>query len=501
MDSKQKQVVEFAAGKNILLDLESTKILSEQENFEEIIDSFLKENKTVLNAVEVNERINSEKTKIEPQEKIIVKKTRFNSIAKDSSSNLKILTEFDVTNQSNSSGKVENFLSLFRDKYTFLKGVLSKRSQLNAKPLSRLSKVPEKSEFDTIAMIQKKWITKNQHIAFIIEDTETQCIAIISNQNAKLFEEGNKILLDDVIGIKGTKISNEMIIVNEFFWPELESRPLTKPEQDLDVLIISDTHVGSKLFLEKEFNKFLNWLNCNDVSEKEKERIGKIKYLMMVGDNVDGIGVYPNQYDELEIKDLFEQYNKLEQFLLKIPEHIEIVMIPGQHDAVRRAEPQTAIPEKFFPEMSKMNNFHLIGNPSWIEIEGLKTVLYHGASLHDLYDSLSFLSPLEPHKGIIELLKRRDLMPSYGMRNPYVPEKKDFMLIREEPDLYFGGDMHHVGYGQYKSCMVINSATWQKRTEFQIAQGHVPTPGIAIQLELTSRKITEHKFMSAEEEE
>jgi DNA polymerase II small subunit len=497
----QKKVIEFAAEKNILLDLESAKILSEEKKFEEIIDFFLKENKLVINAEEVKKRIAMEKTKINPQEKIIIKKTKFNSIAKNSSPNLKILKEYDVTGQSNSSGKVENFLSLFQDKYNFLKSVLSKRTQLNPKPLNRLSKIPEKNEVDLIVMVRNKWITKNKHLALTVEDLDSECIAVISNQNPKLFEEANKIILDDVIGLKATKISNEMIIVNDFFWPELESRAMTPAERDLDAIIISDMHVGSKLFLEKEFQKFLNWLNGNTESEKDKEKIGKIKYLIIVGDSVDGIGVYPDQYDELEIKDLNEQYLKLEKFLLQIPEHIEIIMCPGQHDAVRRAEPQPAIPKKFFPEMSKLNNFHLVGNPSWFEIEGLKSIMYHGASLHDLYYSISSLSPSEPHKGIIELLKRRDLMPSYGLRNPYVPEKKDYMLIREEPDLYFGGDMHRTGYGKYKACMVINSATWQERTDFQISQGHVPTPGIAIQLELASRKITEHIFIKSEKNE
>ncbi len=493
---EQEKIIEFATKKQVLLDLETVKILSKQENFEEIIDSFLKENKLVLNASDVRERIALNKTKIDLQEKIVVKKTRFKSIAKDSDSNLKILKEFDVTGQSNSAGTVENFLSLFQDKYNFLKSVLSKRTQLNPKPLNRLNKILEKSEVDLIVMVRKKWITKNGHLAFLVEDLNAECIAVFSNSNPRLFEEANKIILDDVIGLKATKISNEMVIVNDFFWPELESRPLTVAERDLDALIISDLHVGSKLFLEKEFQKFLNWLNGAVDSEKEREKIGRIKYLVIVGDNVDGIGVYPDQYDELEIKDLNEQYEKLENLLLQVPEHIEMIMCPGQHDAVRRAEPQTAIPKKFLPRLSELDNFHLVGNPSWFKIEGLTSIMYHGASLHDLYYSLNSLSPTEPEKGIIELLKRRDLMPSYGLRNPYVPEKKDFMLIRREPDLYFGGDMHHVGYGKYKSCMVINSATWQKRTNFQISQGHVPTPGIAIQLELVSRKITENNFLS-----
>jgi DNA polymerase II small subunit len=180
--------------------------------------------------------------------------------------------------------------------------------------------------------------------------------------------------------------------------------------------------------------------------------------------------------------------------MLQIPEHIETFICPGQHDAVRRAEPQPAIPPEFVPRLHKTKNFHFIGNPSWVEIEGLKTLIYHGASLHPLYTALNLGTQKEPHKAIIEVLKRRDLMTSYGTKNPYAPEK-GFMLIKEQPDIYIGGDMHHTGYGQYKSCTIINSGTWQKQTTFQISQGHYPTPGTATQIELETRKITEHNFI------
>ncbi|MFH1587784.1 MAG: metallophosphoesterase [Candidatus Diapherotrites archaeon] len=430
-----------------------------------------------------------------PQETIIIKKTRFNSVAKDAKPNLRILKNYDVTNQSNSNGTIENFLGLFHDKFNSLTKILKKRTNLNPKLISRLSKVASKSEVDLIGMVRKKWITKNNHLALIIEDLEANCIAIVSKDDLKMFELAQTIMLDDVMGFKCVKLSNEMVIVKEFFWPDLEEHSMKEAENDLDAIIISDLHVGSKLFMEKEFQKFLNWLNGDTESEKEKQRIGRIKYMIIVGDNIDGIGVYPGQFEELEIKDLYKQYEKLEELLLQVPEYIEMIMIPGQHDAVRRADPQPAIPEKFLPKLSMRKNFHLLGSPSWFEIEGLKAVIYHGACLHDLYSVINHLSPLEPHKAIIELLKRRDLMTSYGIRQPYVPEKKDFMLIREEPDLYFGGDMHHTGYGKYKGCTIINSATWQERTDYQVSQGHIPTPGIAIQLELKSRKITENSFI------
>ena len=75
------------------------------------------------------------------------------------------------------------------------------------------------------------------------------------------------------------------------------------------IAFTSDIHVGSKLFLEKQFVKFIEWLNGN--VDTRKDIAEKIKYLVISGDLVDGIGVYPNQDKELSISDIYKQYSVL----------------------------------------------------------------------------------------------------------------------------------------------------------------------------------------------
>ena len=78
-----------------------------------------------------------------------------------------------------------------------------------------------------------------------------------------------------------------------------------------------------------------------------KEIAGRVKYVLIAGDIVDGVGVYPNQAQELCIRDVHKQYNFAAKYLEKIPEYIEIVISPGNHDASRKALPQPAIPEGY----------------------------------------------------------------------------------------------------------------------------------------------------------
>ncbi|MEZ5334217.1 MAG: hypothetical protein R2741_02730 [Methanolobus sp.] len=53
-----------------------------------------------------------------------------------------------------------------------------------------------------------------------------------------------------------------------------------------------------------------------------------------------------------------------------IPKHIKIIISPGNHDAVRQAEPQPKLPEcirEYFPE-----NVTFVGNPSIVDLDGVK---------------------------------------------------------------------------------------------------------------------------------
>src|SRR3989338_4036073 len=102
-------------------------------------------------------------------------------------------------------------------------------------------------------------------------------------------EEAAKVMLDNVVGIKGRKIGDGMIVIKEILWPDLPQRPPKKIDKDVSILATSDIHVGSKLFLEKEFGNFLNWINGNASYGSDLQKVGRIKYMFITGDNVDGV--------------------------------------------------------------------------------------------------------------------------------------------------------------------------------------------------------------------
>ncbi|MFH1239784.1 MAG: DNA-directed DNA polymerase II small subunit [Candidatus Diapherotrites archaeon] len=492
-NEKEQAIVSYANEKNLFVEPGALKLLKDRDDFKEIIDEIANANEFTVSVENLKNKVL--KTKLDSVEKeVVAVKSHFKPKAKDYDSNLKIISEWDVTGQSNCGGSVKDFLNMFQSKFEFLKNELNKRHALAPREISKIKSIPDKEKIDLIGMISKKWVTKNGHTAVELEDLDGKCIVVFSKNDHAMQKASDRIILDDVIGIKATKLSDELVLANEIYLPDLPIREMKTINEDISIVGLTDLHVGSKLHLENAFNKFLAWINCEIASEKEREAAGKVKYIVMTGDNVDGIGIYPNQYDELSVKSITKQYEQFVEYIKQIPEHIEIVMIPGNHDAVRHADPQPALPKTLVPELYEMKNVHLIGSPGRVEIEGFNVLMYHGGCLHDLHSNVNFLDLSRPHEGMIEILKRRDLMPAYGTRQPYVPEKKNFMLIREVPDFFFMGEMHHNGYGTYRGCSAICSGTFQAKTAFQAKLGHTPTPGIVPVIDLKTRKLTEKYF-------
>jgi DNA polymerase II small subunit len=255
----------------------------------------------------------------------------------------------------------------------------------------------------------------------------------------------------------------------------IRNRPLV--DKDVSVAMMSDLHFGSQLFLKKQFEAFLRFLKGDGTTTEQQKQAGKIKYLVLAGDLVDGIGIYPGQEGHLETKDIFEQYQIFCKYLKEIPEYISIVVVPGNHDAVRIAEPQPPLLPEFLEPVKGYSNIHNLPNPGRVKLEGLETLVYHGGSFFSMISEIpTIANALErPEKVGIEWLRRRHLSPTYGT-NPIVPHAKDPLVISHMPDILHFGHVHHNGYEDYRGTMVVNSGTWQDYTDLQTKLGIRITP-------------------------
>ena len=249
-------------------------------------------------------------------------------------------------------------------------------------------------------------------------------------------------------------------------------------------------------FLRENFEKFIRWLNGEVGNKEQKEEALKIKYLFITGDTVDGVGVYPGQETQLLLKDVKEQYRELASLLSKIRSDITIIMCAGQHDAVRVAEPQPIITENYAQPLYFLKNIKLVTNPSIIDIgqdTKFKVLMYHGASMHGIINSIEKLRLGKGHDSPTDvvkyLLKKRHLAPSHSLVT-YTPlDGIDALLIHEVPDIITTGDLHRPEVSDYNGVTLIASSCWQSRTPFEEKVGNNPDPCKVPILNLKTREI------------
>ena len=250
-------------------------------------------------------------------------------------------------------------------------------------------------------------------------------------------------------------------------------------------VFLSDIHVGSKTFLNREFQDFLNWINGR---LGDLEVVSKIRYVVIAGDLVDGIGVYPGQEEELTELNLSKQYDEFAGLMAQIPKSIKIFVSPGNHDATRQALPQPPIFKRYAKALYEMDNVILLGDPCLVRLHGVNTLVYHGQSLVDIVGSSPGITFDKPAEAMKVLLKARHLAPTHGSTRVAL-EEDDKLVIKTVPNIFHCGHIHTVQTLKYKGTLLVNSGTWQDQTQFQKRMGIVPNPAIAVVVDLNSLKV------------
>lgn len=415
-------------------------------------------------------------------------KKAFRAYAKGVDSALKIIE--DPTDQICTSGSIEEYLEYFQDRFKRIRRLLSKRMDAkDATPISEALRASVNSKVKIMGMVTQRRESKRR-IFLKFEDLEASVSVLVpENVAPEVMEKARALLLDQVVCVSGVKGRNDLLIAEEFILPDVPKRTPNKAPIPVYAALISDLHVGSKMFLRDEFNRFVLWLNGKFGNNSMKDLASHVKYVVIAGDLVDGIGVYPNQLKELAIKDIYEQYRRVSKFLEQIPDYIELIIIPGNHDASRKALPQPALPRDCVEPLYEARKVHSLGNPCTISLHEVELLLYHGRSLDDIASVVPNVSFHTPEKAMRCLLKSRHLAPVYGGKTPIAPERRDFMVIERTPDIFHAGHVHVLRYDTYRGVLLVNSGAWQERTEFQRKMGFTPTPGIIPVVNLQTQQV------------
>ena len=395
---------------------------------------------------------------------------------------MELEVHFDITGNSITEGRMSDILSCFNDRLTTIKKMIIDSRILPFRP-TQIGEVsmnkPRYREEDCslIGIVNSPSYTKNGgHLRFTLEDEGAEIECIIYNRPEFGDEHPLRtgLMPDDVIGITGRLKSErgrrDTFIAEDIHFPPLKEhhRNSAPSDQAISVAFLSDVHLGSKTFLEAQWHKMVEWFNTDPLAKT-------IRYFVISGDGVDGVGIYPNQEKELAIPDLFNQYGGLARLLEPLPDWVDVLLLPGNHDAVRPAEPQPALD----PELQQdYNNTTFVGNPCDFSLHGVRILSYHGKSIDDFVSKMRSVSYDRPEAAMRAMIDRRHLAPSWGGKTPLAPEPEDNLVIRTIPDIFVTGHVHGHHVSDYKGVKLIHSSTWQDQTGYQRTLGFQPRPAI-----------------------
>ncbi|CQH43774.1 DNA-directed DNA polymerase D exonuclease subunit DP1 [Halobacterium hubeiense] len=392
----------------------------------------------------------------------------------------------DITGESTGTGEYADFVATFRDRYDRLSKKL--RGRVNHRPTDALDSMPGGSEAAVVGMVNDVRSTASGHWLVEVEDTNGVFPTLVM-KDRDIADHVDELLTDEVIAVEGT-ISDDggILFADELHFPDIpRTHSASTADRHVQAALVSDVHVGSQEFAADAWQAFADWLHT--------EEADPVEYLLIAGDMVEGVGVYPDQDEELDIVDIYEQYETFAEHLKDVPGDMEIVMIPGNHDAVRLAEPQPAFDEELRSIMSA-HDARFTGNPSTVTVEGVDVLMYHGVSIDEIIaeypgDDISYDNP---HRAMEQLLKKRHVAPQFGGRTRVAPEKEDYLVIDDAPDVFHTGHVHKLGVGGYHNVRLVNSGCWQHQTEFQKSVNIDPDVATAPILDLDTLDVTVRKF-------
>ncbi|HEY5620048.1 MAG TPA: DNA-directed DNA polymerase II small subunit [Candidatus Bathyarchaeia archaeon] len=403
----------------------------------------------------------------------------------------------DPTGKLGTTGAFDDFLKYFRNRFEKMSALFRQRMDTrSAGTIADALSGGANGRARFICMVVDKR-EKGSRIFLTVDDYDDEATVLVGDQNPTLFQTARRIVRDQVVFLATKKSSGSLLIAEDIVLPEIPDRKPSRSPEEVYAVLISDTHIGSKVFLEDAFRRVLGWLKGDVGDVNQREVADRVKYVLICGDLVDGIGVYPRQEVDLAVQDIYEQYRLAAKFVGGIPEHMEVVMIPGNHDAVRQALPQPSISKDFAGPVYDARRIVSLGDPAEVRLHGVHFLLYHGTSLMDIVSSVPGLDYQQPVEIMEYQLRMRHLAPEYGKLTPIGPEAEDFLVVDRVPDVFQSGHIHVSGWGAYRGTTIVNSGAWQGQTDYQKRMGLEPKPGLLPIVNLKTLEVWPINFLSS----
>jgi DNA polymerase II small subunit len=386
----------------------------------------------------------------------------------------------------------EGFEGLFRDRYQRLLSIVRERIDTkNSGSVAATKSLAPGKKVRVAGLLADR--TSRRGVVELRVDDPTGSVKIVC-QDPLVEKAAMEAPLDSMVVVEVARGKSGGLYTDSVVLPDVPGRRVVASSHRAYAVLLSDLHIGSRMFLADDFHRFLQWLNGN---LGDRDVVNRVKYLVIAGDLIDGVGVYPGQEFQLAERDPKKQYAMAADLLRQVPGHIQIVVSPGNHDTVRQALPQPAVAVDMAESLYAMDNVRWVGDPAYVRLHGATFLIYHGKSLDDVIATTPNLAYDRPTDAMKLLLRARHLAPTYGKRTALSPELRDYLVIDRVPDVFHVGHVHTYGELSYRGTLLVNSGTWQAQTNFQSNMGLEPTPSIVPVVDLSNLQVVRRNFGAA----
>ena len=264
----------------------------------------------------------------------------------------------DPTSKVTSGEGVKGYNSLFSSRFNKMKRIVSDRPESKMiKSISVVKTTKLENDVYVCGLVTTRNAERNI-TKLVLEDPSGSFEGIIFDE--ELQKTAGTLLIDQFVMARVASAKNSGLMIKDLISPDIPDQKINKSESEVFAVFLSDLHIGSKYFMEEELVEFVSWISSPDPVAR------KVRFVLIGGDIVDGVGIYPNQNKELVCQTIEEQLEKAEELLDKIPKNVKIIIMPGNHDPGRRALPQPAIPEKYNSGLWERENIEMVGNPALV---------------------------------------------------------------------------------------------------------------------------------------
>jgi DNA polymerase II small subunit len=230
-------------------------------------------------------------------------------IKDDSSLECEYKVLFDPTPKITSGEGVSGYNSLFASRFNKLKRIISDRPESRMlKSITSVKAAQSEDDMYVCGLVTTR-ITERNITKLILEDPSGSFEGIIFDN--ELQKTADSLLNDQFIMARVAIGKNSGFIIKDLIPPDIPDQASNKSESEVYAVFLSDLHIGSlhigsKYFMEEELTEFVSWLSSPDPVAR------KVRFVLIGGDAVDGVGIYPNQDKELVCQTIEEQLKKME---------------------------------------------------------------------------------------------------------------------------------------------------------------------------------------------